>query len=217
MNCLFNTSLFLFLILTCFLSEITSHLIAFISFSAPPSWYLCSVVFRAMGKMCPHSYDFSMTWNSICNLCGSMALKQQWPSCTNMPLCLTSRGPMETPCLLKAIDFIHGQPSLSLSFKQWIYHTLPNTESQTSASLLRTRFHVFIKAGEIDERVSLVMMAWRRVGYIVLDKRIRFSPHEVWVRARMIIWRRLLTFASNVVTNYSGSAVQMWTVIMLNL
>ncbi len=178
MNCLFNTSLFLFLILTCFLSEITSHLIAFISFSAPPSWYLCSVVFRAMGKKRPHSYDFSMTWNSVCYLCGSTALKQQRASCTNMPLCLTRRGPMETPTLLKAIDFKHGQPSFSLSFKQWIYHTLPNTDSQTSASLLRSRFHVFIKAGEIDERVSLTS---RRMRYIVLDKRIRFSPNGVWL------------------------------------
>lgn len=122
-NCLFNTSLFLFLILTCFLSEITSHLIASISFSAPPSWYLCSVVFRAMGKKHPHSDDFSMTRNSICNLCGSTALKQQRPSCTNMPLCLTRRGPMETPTLLKAIDFKHGQPSLPA------YHS--NSESTT--------------------------------------------------------------------------------------
>jgi len=27
-----------------------SQLIATISFSTPPSWYLCSVVFRVMGK-----------------------------------------------------------------------------------------------------------------------------------------------------------------------
>ncbi len=163
-NCLFNTSLSLSH-LTCFLSEITSHLIASISFSAPPSWYLCSVVFRAMGKKRPHSYDFSMTRNSVCNLCGSTALKQQRPSCTNMPLCLTRRGPMETPTLLKAIDFKHGQPSLpayhsnSESTTPFQTHRL----SQTSTSLLRTRFHFFIKAGEIDERVSLVMRASRRV------------------------------------------------------
>lgn len=139
-----------------------------------------------------------MTRNSVCNLCGSTALKQHRPSCANMPLCLTRRGPMEAPTLLKAIDF-KKWPTIfaSLSLKQRINHTLPNTDPQTSAPCVCWEAD-FISLSKLVRLMKGCLREWSLWG--VCDESRWTSGGDLvqmefdWVTACMMIRRRLLTF-----------------------
>lgn len=103
------------------------------SFSSIISTFLisssCGLI--GMGKKDDSLYGYSMTRNNVCNRCGSTALKQHKPPCTNMPLCMTRQRPMETATLLNPTDFKGGQQSLPA------YHS--NGGSTTPLQTLPTR------------------------------------------------------------------------------